>query len=120
VLNPQAFDSVVCDDNGYVKQIDVKDEYSENHWVWGAFTTTGQAFHAMKHLWEARHKEDVYLGHLLNAFVAAGNSVRGTYAGEVYLDVGTVEGYQHAQEFIKNRGKDSGNASQNQDTLKVA
>jgi glucose-1-phosphate thymidylyltransferase len=120
VLNPQVFDSVLCDDNGYVQRIDVKDEYSENHWVWGAFATTGEALHAMKHLWEARHKEDVYLGHLLNAFAAAGNVVRGTYAGEVYLDVGTMEGYQHAQEFIRARAKGTESVAQNPETLEAA
>src|SRR5579883_2021732 len=27
VLNPEAFDSVVCDDNGFVQRIDVRDEH---------------------------------------------------------------------------------------------
>jgi glucose-1-phosphate thymidylyltransferase len=52
-------------------------------------------------LWEARHREDLFLGDLLNAFIDAGNIVRGTYSGEHYMDVGTVEGYHSAQDFLR-------------------
>lgn len=120
VLKPEAFDSVVCDDNGYVQRVNVKDENPETHWVWGAFALTGSAFHSLKLLWEARHKEDEYLGHLLNAFAAAGNVVRGNYAGEVYMDVGTVEGYQSAQEFLRNRAKAVEGVKQGSETVEAA
>ncbi len=101
VLDPAAFDAVVCDSFGYVTRVEVKKEGAESHWIWGAVTATGQAFHALKLLWESRHREDLFLGDLLNAFIEAGNVVRGTYSGEAYMDVGTIEGYHLAQDFLR-------------------
>jgi hypothetical protein len=31
----------------------------------------------------------------------AGNIVRATHCGEKYMDVGTLEGYHHAQDFLR-------------------
>lgn len=101
VLNPSAFDAVVSDELGYVQRVEVKQKNAHSHWIWGAVTTTGDAFHALKLLWEARHREDEYLGHLLNAYLDAGNIVRATHCGEKYMDVGTMEGYRHAQDFLR-------------------
>lgn len=101
VLNPSAFDAVVSDELGYVQRVEVKQKNARSHWIWGAVTTTGDAFHALKLLWEARHREDEYLGHLLNAYLDAGNIVRATHCGEKYMDVGTMEGYRHAQDFLR-------------------
>jgi len=103
VNNPSVFDAVVCDQQGYVQEVQVKRPEARSHWIWGAVTTTGAAFHALKLLWESRHREDEYLGDLLNAFIAAGNIVSGTYAGEVYMDVGTLEGYHSAQDYLRGR-----------------
>ena len=103
VTNPSAFDAVICDERGFVEQVQVKKENATSHWIWGAVTVTGNAFHALKLLWDSRHREDEYLGHLLNAFIAAGNMVRGTFAGEVYMDVGTLEGYHSAQDYLRGR-----------------
>lgn len=103
VTNPQVFDAVVADEQGFVTRVEVKQEDAHSQWVWGAVVTTGGAFHALKLLWEARHREDEYLGHLLNAFLAAGNVVRATYAGEHYMDVGTLEGYHAAQDYLRAR-----------------
>ena len=103
VNNPSAFDAVVCDQQGFVEEVQVKQREARSHWIWGAVTTTGAAFHALKLLWESRHRQDEYLGDLLNAFIAAGNIVRGTYAGEVYMDVGTLEGYHSAQDYLRGR-----------------
>src|SRR5512143_475840 len=100
VLNPAAFDAVVTDDLGYVQRVEVKQGDAHSHWVWGAVTATGEAFHALKLLWDSRHREDEYLGHLLNAYIDAGNIVRATQCGEKYIDVGTMAGYRHAQDFL--------------------
>jgi glucose-1-phosphate thymidylyltransferase len=100
VTQPQHFDAVVCDDHGYVTEVQVKRPDASSPWVWGAVTTTGPAFRALKLLWEARHRADEYLGDLLNAFIAAGSIVRGTAAGELYMDVGTVQGLRHAQDYL--------------------
>ena len=103
VTQPAAFDAVVADEQGYVQEVEVKRADAHSRWIWGAVTTTGSAFHNLKLLWESRHREDEYLGHLLNAYIAAGNMVRSTRAGEIYLDVGTIEGYHQALNFLRDR-----------------
>jgi dTDP-glucose pyrophosphorylase len=101
VLDPSQFDAVVSDEYGYVQQVQVKLPDAQSPWIWGAVTTTGQAFRALKLLWESRHREDEYLGHLLNAFIEAGNTVRAAHLGETYIDVGTLQGYHAAQDFLR-------------------
>jgi glucose-1-phosphate thymidylyltransferase len=86
-----------------VEEVEVKRANAHSHWVWGAVTTTGSAFHNLKLLWESRHREDEYLGYLLNAYVAAGNIVRSTCAGETYMDVGTLDGYHQALNYLRMR-----------------
>jgi dTDP-glucose pyrophosphorylase len=101
VNNPTVFDAVVCDDLGFVQQVQVKRKDAASHWIWGAVTARGESFHHLKLLWEARHRSDEYLGDLLNAFIAAGNVVKGRHCGEVYMDVGTMEGYRNAQDYLR-------------------
>lgn len=107
VLNPSVFDAVVCDQFGYVQTVEVKESEAHSHWIWGAVTASGRAFRALKHLWDSRHRDDEYLGHLLNAYISAGNPVRGTFCGEHYMDVGTIEGYHAAQDYLR-KDKESG------------
>jgi dTDP-glucose pyrophosphorylase len=101
VMNPSAFDAIISDEQGFVREVEVKRPDAHSQWVWGAVTTTGRAFHNLKLLWESRHREDEYLGHLLNAYIAAGNAVRSVCAGEIYMDVGTLEGYHQALNFLR-------------------
>ena len=101
VANPSVFDAVICDSQNFVKQVEVKVPTPHSHWIWGAITTSGQAFHDLKLLWESRHRQDEYLGTLFNAYIAAGNAVRAHHVGETYIDVGTMEGYQRAQDFLR-------------------
>ena len=101
VDQPQHFDAVVCDELGYVQRVEVKRADARSHWIWGAVTASGAGFHALKLMWEARHREDEYLGDLLNAYIAAGNPVRGLHAGEIYMDVGTLAGFHAAQDFLR-------------------
>jgi glucose-1-phosphate thymidylyltransferase len=103
VQNPSVFDAVVSDEHGYVQEVEVKRPDAHSHRVWGAVTTTGPAFRRLKLLWEARHREDEYLGYLLNAYIAAGNVVRSTCAGELYMDVGTLDGYRGALDYLRSR-----------------
>lgn len=105
VTNPSVFDAVVCDEMGYVREVQVKKPDARSHWIWGAVTAKGESFHRLKLLWEARHRSDEYLGDLLNAFIAAGNIVQGKYAGEVYIDVGTLDGYRNAQDYLRAHAK---------------
>ncbi len=101
VVDPRAFDAVVCDPQNHVVRVEVKQADAHSHWIWGAITTTGSAFRALRSLWESRHRADEYFGSLLNAYIAAGNSVRGYHVGESYMDVGTLEGYRQAQDFLR-------------------
>ncbi len=101
VQDPSAFDAVACDDLGYVQEVQVKSKNARSNWIWGAVTATGEAFHRLKLLWESRHRSDEYLGDLLNAFIAAGNVVRGKFCGEIYMDVGTLAGYRNAQDYLR-------------------
>ena len=101
VDNPAAFDAVICDELGNVKQVQVKHVHPLSKWIWGAITTTGEAFYQLKLLWESRRRQDEYLGHLLNAFLAEGKRARGKFCGEVYIDVGTLEGYRAAQDYLR-------------------
>ena len=103
VTNPGAFDAVVFDEQGCVEEVEVKRYDAHSAWIWGAVTTTGPAFRNLKLLWESRHREDEYLGHLLNAYMAAGNVVRSTCSGEIYMDVGTLEGYHQALNFLRHQ-----------------
>jgi hypothetical protein len=92
---------VICDELGYVQEVQVKKPNAGSNWIWGAVTIRGEAFHRLRLLWESRHRADNYLGELLNAFIAAGNPVRGKFTGESYMDVGTLEGYRNAQDFLR-------------------
>jgi dTDP-glucose pyrophosphorylase len=105
VQDPSAFDAVVCDDLGYVQQVQVKSKAARSNWIWGAVTVTGEAFHRLKLLWDSRHRGDEYLGDLLNAFIAAGNIVRGRFSGETYMDVGTLEGYRNTLDYLRAQAK---------------
>jgi len=101
VVDACAFDSVITDEHSYVRRVDVKVPNPESHWIWGAVTATGAAFHALRLLWESRHRDDEYLGNLLNAYIDAGNTVRAAHVGETYMDVGTLQGYHNAQDFLR-------------------
>lgn len=101
VQNPSAFDSVLCDPQNFVSKVEVKVSAPQSNWIWGAITATGNSFRSLKLLWDARHGEDEYLGTLLNAYIDAGNPVRGHFAGETYMDVGTMQGFRQAQDFLR-------------------
>lgn len=101
VRDPASFDAVVCDELGFVEQVQVKTRQPTSHWVWGAAATTGDGFFRLRLLWESRHRADEYLGDLLNAFLAGGNAVCARSCGEIYMDVGTLEGYRAAQDFLR-------------------
>jgi dTDP-glucose pyrophosphorylase len=105
VDKPSAFDAVVCDNQNFVKQVEVKLRNPHSHWIWGAVTATAEAFRALKLLWDSRHREDHYLGSLLNAYLHAGNSVLAHHVGETYIDVGTMEGYRQAQDLLRRQSR---------------
>ncbi|HVJ05097.1 MAG TPA: sugar phosphate nucleotidyltransferase [Candidatus Saccharimonadales bacterium] len=118
VENPSVFDAVLCDDTGRVERVVVKEPNPGTNLIWGAVTASGRAFHELRLLWEARHRKDEYLGHLLNAYMAAGNPVHAVANGEHYMDVGTMEGYHNAQDFLRTRSRQS--AEHNTATQKLS
>ena len=101
VSEPSLFDAVIYNDAGEVSEVQVKREDATSIWVWGAMIFTARAFTELHQLWEARHREDEYLGDLLNAYIAAGNPVHASPVGETYIDVGTISGYHRAQDFLR-------------------
>jgi glucose-1-phosphate thymidylyltransferase len=101
VTDASAFDAVICDPQNFVLKVEGKVPNPQSRWIWGAITATSEAFRSLKLLWEARHREDEYLGSLLNAYIDAGNAVRGHYVGETYIDVGTMQGFRRAQNFLQ-------------------
>jgi len=101
VSEPSLFDAVLYNDAGEVSQVQVKRQDASSIWVWGAMVFSAHAFTELHQLWESRHREDEYLGDLLNAYIAAGNAVHASPVGETYIDVGTIAGYHHAQDFLR-------------------
>jgi glucose-1-phosphate thymidylyltransferase len=106
VQNPSIFDAVLCDAQNFVTEVQVKVPAPQSNWIWGAITSTGTAFRNLKLLWEARHREDEYLGTLLNAYIDAGNPVRGHFVGEAYMDIGTMKGFHQAQDFLRGQSRE--------------
>jgi glucose-1-phosphate thymidylyltransferase len=101
VADPTQFDSVLFDGRGMVQRVDVKSAAARSKWIWGAIAATGDALRSLKELWQRRGASDIYLGDLFNAFIAEGNPIRAVPCGETYIDVGTVNGYHRAQDFMR-------------------
>ena len=97
VERPEFFDAVDTDARGVVRQIQVKQSSPCSNWIWGAFKMPGKIFAELHRLW--RHERrccDLYIGTLVNAYIAAGGRARGVRGGEAYFDVGTLDGYREA------------------------
>lgn len=103
VESPELFDAVVTDEEGCVREIQVKQPGAASHWIWGAFRLPGRVLGELHALWEARGRRDEYVGSLVNAWLALGGQARGVRAGEAYVDVGTLHGYRAAIEVLAGR-----------------
>jgi dTDP-glucose pyrophosphorylase len=101
VERPELFDAVLTDPEDRVQQIQVKQSQPASHWIWGAFKMPGAIFRLLHELWRDRGQSDIYIGTLLNAYIAAGGAARGAHAGESYVDVGTLHGYREAMKLLK-------------------
>jgi hypothetical protein len=100
VEHPEFFDAVVADEHGRVARIDVKKPGAGSSWVWGAFKMPGSILHELHALWCTRDRRDEYFGSLVNAFLAEGGEALAVTAGEVYVDVGTLNGYREAMRVL--------------------
>jgi dTDP-glucose pyrophosphorylase len=96
VSRPELFDSVVTNHQGLVEEIQVKNRKPASEWVWGAFKLTGAHLAELHQLWMDRDRSDEYLGTLVNAYLAKGGKAVGVKRGDVYVDVGTLNGYREA------------------------
>lgn len=94
--HPELFDSVICDEAGCVRKIEVKSLRAASRWIWGAIGLPGACLHDLRNLWQRRYRSDEYLGTLFNAYLEAGGRMTGVRAGERYFDVGTLDGYRRA------------------------
>jgi dTDP-glucose pyrophosphorylase len=104
VARPELFDAVVTDEDGHVREIQVKRPDARSRWIWGAVKAAGDTFHALHELWLSRGRVDPYLGTLVNDWIARGGVARGVRAGEAYVDVGTLHGYREAIQELARRG----------------
>jgi glucose-1-phosphate thymidylyltransferase len=96
VERPDLFDAVVMDDDGRVREIQVKSREARSNWIWGAFKMPGRVLHELHALWLRRGRQDEYVGTLVNAWLAQGGTAYGVCGGGRYVDVGTLGGYREA------------------------
>jgi len=103
VADARPFDAVVADPGGAVTEIQVKSTEPTSQWVWGAFKLTGRILHELAELWREPGRGDVYVGTLVNAWLARGGRARCVRAGASYVDVGTVVGWRAAIQGLDRR-----------------
>ncbi len=101
VERPELFDAVSIDEQGAVREIQVKSAEPATHWVWGAFKVRGKRLRELYELWRRPDRGDEYLGTLVNAYLAGGGRARGVTAGRAYVDVGTFNGYREATRLLE-------------------
>jgi glucose-1-phosphate thymidylyltransferase len=101
VAQPQFFDAVIVAENSdRVREIQVKQEHPNSHWVWGAFKMPGAVLIDLYQLWQQRGGTDQYFGTLVNAYLAQGGQAMALRAGRAYVDVGTLDGYRAAMRLL--------------------
>jgi glucose-1-phosphate thymidylyltransferase len=100
VKRPELFDAVVSDDDGRVRELQVKQPEPLSHWVWGAFKMPGATLRSLYELWLTREPRDEYIGTLVNEWLARGGEAWAVKAGESYFDVGTMDGYLQALSML--------------------
>ena len=119
VEHPEFFDAVVTRPDRSVVAVEVKRRDPTSHWIWGGIRMPGTVFHELYALWCRPEQGDEYLGTLVNAWLAQGGSAVGVRAGQLYLDVGTLDGYRRAVSLFS-VADSSGEASQAQTSPTLA
>jgi glucose-1-phosphate thymidylyltransferase len=105
VRRPELFDAVLTDPDGRVQEIQVKRPNATTRWVWGAFSLPARVLAELHALWRERREEDLYVGTLVNAYLARGGTARALRLGEAYVDVGTLDGYREAIHLLSVRAE---------------
>ena len=103
VDRPEHFDAVLTDSSDRVTKICVKEKGVETNWIWGAVKMNGRILRQLHQLWRTPGRNDEYLGTLVNAYLAEGNTAYGLKVGESYVDVGTLHGYREALRLLDER-----------------
>lgn len=101
VDRPELFDSVLTTEDGRVIEIQVKRADAQSPWVWGALKTNGAVLERLYRLWCRRQRRDLYVGDLVNCYLAEGGAAFGVHAGTAYVDVGTLHGYREAMRLLR-------------------
>jgi len=102
VESPELFDAVVTDEDGSVRDIQVKSPQAATRWIWGAFKMPGAVYHQLRRFWQERPAPDEYIGTLVNAWMAeTGGQAIGVKAGTSYMDVGTLDGFRTAMQVLR-------------------
>jgi dTDP-glucose pyrophosphorylase len=107
VERPELFDAVVADEQGWVREIQVKRPGAGSNWIWGAFKMPGATLHELHSLWQERGRSDEYIGTLVNAWLARGGKAWSARAGVSYFDVGTMDGYLEAMRILSEPGQEA-------------
>jgi dTDP-glucose pyrophosphorylase len=103
VPEPQHFDAVLSDPSGRISGIQVKHPAPTSHWVWGAFKLPARILAELHALWCEPGRNDVYIGTLVNAWLARGGRAFASHAGTDYVDIGTLHGWRDAQRLLDGR-----------------
>jgi glucose-1-phosphate thymidylyltransferase len=111
VDRPELFDAVVSDEQGRVREIQVKQRPAASPWVWGAFKLPGAVLHELHELWCRRNPPDEYIGTLVNAYLAAGGTAEAVPHGTAYVDVGTLGGYREAMRLLADGHSETASAT---------
>ena len=111
VDHPEYFDAVELDRGDRVREIQVKRPDATSRWIWGAFKMPGHVLRELQALWEARERQDEFIGTLVNAYLAQGGEAVGVKAGSAYVDVGTLHGYREAIALLSETAKREGTAA---------
>jgi dTDP-glucose pyrophosphorylase len=106
VEQPEFFDSVSTNEEGFVKEIFVKRRDTPSNWIWGAIKMPGEIFHELHRFWGRADRRDEYFGTLVNAWLKEGGRAMGVHAGQNYVDTGTLNGYRAAIHLLE-RGDES-------------
>jgi glucose-1-phosphate thymidylyltransferase len=98
---PELFDAVLADDDGAIREIQVKSPQATSSWIWGAFKLNGAILRELLALWQERDRRDVYIGTLVNAWLERGGRATAMKVGATYVDVGTLHGYRAALRLLQ-------------------
>jgi len=106
VERPEFFDAVVMDESDRVLEIQVKKTGADSNWIWGAFKMPVATLRELHALWRERGGSDVYVGTLINQWLARGGRAAAVRAGTAYVDVGTLHGYREATLLLSESADD--------------